>query len=152
MSWSFITEEEGQNKFSRWQSSYISNLNDFSFFFFFFLIYKLPLYYQPSFKPIGLLILLSKIEFQDGSHDGHLGFPIGVILAIFDPILPTKFCVNYPFGSGEAAQNRFLRWIPWWPSWLSDWKNFSFFYLQVIPVLLIKFRVSWPRDVGGGGF
>ena len=33
------------------------------------------------------------IDFQDGCHGGHLGFPIGTILAIFDlqvtPMLPT---------------------------------------------------------------
>ena len=36
-----------------------------------------------------------KIDFQDGSLSGHLGFYIGTILAIFDlqvaPMLPTKF-------------------------------------------------------------
>ena len=39
-----------------------------------------------------------KIDFQDGRHDGHLGFPIGMILAIFDlqvtPMFPTKFGIN----------------------------------------------------------
>ena len=39
-----------------------------------------------------------KIDFQDGGHGGHLGFPIGTILAIFDLqvtlMLPTKFRVN----------------------------------------------------------
>ena len=49
-----------------------------------------------------------KIDFQDG---GHLGFPISMILAIFDlqvtPMLPSKFGVNWPFGSGEEAKNRF---------------------------------------------
>ena len=36
-----------------------------------------------------------------------------MILAIFDlqviPMLPTKFGVNWPFGSGEEAKNRFLK-------------------------------------------
>ena len=45
------------------------------------------------------------IDFQDGRHGGHLGFPIGTILAIFDlqvtPMSPTKFGVNWPFGAGE---------------------------------------------------
>ena len=54
-----------------------------------------------------------KIDFQDGGHGGHLGFPIGTILAIFDlqvtPMLPSKFGVNWPFGSGEEAKNRFSR-------------------------------------------
>ena len=43
---------------------------------------------------------------------GHLGFPIGTILAMFylhvTPVLPTTFGVNWPFGSGEA-ENRFFK-------------------------------------------
>ena len=50
-----------------------------------------------------------KIDFQDGNCGGHLGFLIGMILAIFDlpvtPMLSTKFRVNWPFGSGEEAKN-----------------------------------------------
>ena len=63
--------------------------------------------------PIDLLVQekKGKIYFQDGHHDGHLGFLTGMILAIFDlqvtPMLPTKFCVSWPFGSGEEAKNRF---------------------------------------------
>ena len=72
-----------------------------------------------------------KIDFQDGGHGGHLGFPIRTILAIFDlqvtPMLPTKFQVNGPFGSGEDAKNRFSRWRPWWPSWISGRHNFCYF-------------------------
>ena len=46
-----------------------------------FLIYKSPRCFLPSFESIGLLIQEKpKIYFQDG---GHLGFPIGTILAIF---------------------------------------------------------------------
>ena len=48
--------------------------------------------------------------FQDGCHGGHLGYPIGTILAIFDlqvaPMSPTKFGVNWPFGAGEEAKYR----------------------------------------------
>ena len=69
-----------------------------------------------------------KIDFQDGGHGGHLGFPIGMILAIFDLqvilMLPSKFGVNWPFGSGEEAKNRFSRWRP---SWISDPHDISFF-------------------------
>ena len=36
-----------------------------------------------------------KIDFQNGHHDGHLGFPIRTILAVFDLqvtlMFPTKF-------------------------------------------------------------
>ena len=49
-------------------------------------------------------------------HGGHLGFTIGMILAIFDlqvtQMLPTKFRVNWSFGSGGEAKNRFSRWLP----------------------------------------
>ena len=51
-----------------------------------------------------------KIDFQDGGNGGHLGFPIGTILAIFDLqvtlMLPSKFGVNCLFSSGEEAKNR----------------------------------------------
>ena len=70
-----------------------------------------------------------KIDFQDGCHGGHLGFPIGMIFAIFDlqvtPMLPSKFGGNWPFGSGEEAKNRFSRWRLWRPSWISDRHDFS---------------------------
>ena len=72
-----------------------------------------------------------KIDFQDGGHGGHLGFLIGKILAIFDlqvtTMLPSKFEVNWPFGSGEEAKNRFSRWLPWRPSWISDRHDVSYF-------------------------
>ena len=73
-----------------------------------------------------------KIDFQDGGHGGHLGFPIGKILAIFDLqvtlMVPSKFGVNWPFGSGEEAKNIFSRWRPWRPSWISDRNDFSYFW------------------------
>ena len=62
----------------------------------------------------------------------QLGITIGTILAIFDLRVtlmhPTKFRVNWPFSSGEEAKNRFSRWLPWRPSWISDWHNFSYFW------------------------
>ena len=71
-----------------------------------------------------------EIDFQDGGHGNHLGFPIGKILAIFDlqvtPMLPTKFQDNMRFGLGEA-KNRFSRWPPWQPSWIDDRHDFSYF-------------------------
>ena len=70
----------------------------------------------------------AKIDFQEGDHGGHLGFPIGTILAIFDLqvtlMLASKFGVNWPFGSGEEAQNKFSRGRP---SWISDRHDFSYF-------------------------
>ena len=81
-------------------------------------------------KSIGLSVQdkKRKIDFQDGGHGGHLGFPIGTILANFDLqvtlMLPSKFRVNWPFGSGIEGKNRFSRWRP---SWISDRNNFSYF-------------------------
>ena len=68
-----------------------------------YLIYKSPRCFLPSFKSIGLLGQEEKRkkDFQDG---GHLGFPIGTILAVFNLqvtlILPTKFRVNWHRGVG----------------------------------------------------
>ena len=49
-----------------------------------------------------------KKDFQDGCHCGHLEFPIGTILAIFDleviPMLPTKFRVSTDSGVQEKKQ------------------------------------------------
>ena len=59
-----------------------------------------------SFESFGISVQEKKrtIDFQDG---GHLGFPIGTILAIFDlqvtPLVPTKFRVNWPRGVGGAS-------------------------------------------------
>ena len=79
----------------------------------------------------------------------HLGFTIGTILAIFylqiTPMLPSKFGDNWPFGSGEEAKNRFLRWPP---SWISDRNDFSYFDLLVTPMLPSKFGVNWPFGSG----
>ena len=74
-----------------------------------FLIYKLPRYFLPSSESIVLSVLEEKrkLDFQNDGHGGHFEFPIGSILSIFDlqvaPILPTKFQVNWPFGSGIEA-------------------------------------------------
>ena len=71
---------------------------------------QVTLLFLPSFKSTGLLVQKQqqKIDFQDG---GHLEFLIGKILAIFylqvTPMFPTKFQVNWPFGSVEEAKNRF---------------------------------------------
>ena len=74
---------------------------------------------------------MQKIDFQDCCHGSHLGFPIRMILAIFDlqvtPMLPTMFGVNWLLGSGEEAKNRFSRLMPWQPPWISDRNDFSYF-------------------------
>ena len=88
-----------------------------------------------------------KKKIKNGCHGDHLGFLIRTILAIFDvqvtPMLPTMIQVNWPFSSGEE-KNRFSRWQPWQPSWISDQNNFSFFDQQVTPMLPTEFQVNRP--------
>ena len=108
VNWPFGSGEEAKNRFSRWQPwrpSWISDRHDFSYF----LIYKSPRCFLVSLESIGLSIQEKKrkIDFQDGSHGGHVGFPIGTILAIFDlqvtQMLPTKYRVNWPRGVGGVG-------------------------------------------------
>ena len=42
-------------------------------------------------------------------------------------MLPTKFKVSWPVESGEDAKNRFSRWPPLQPPWISDQNDFSYF-------------------------
>ena len=125
-----LVQVEAKRRFSRWRPSWISNRHDFSYF----LSTSHP---DASYNVWSQLAFRfrrrsEKIDFQDGFHGGHLGFPIGTILAIFDlqvtPMLPSKFGVNWPFGSGEEAKNRFSRWLPWRPSWISDRSDFTYFW------------------------
>ena len=128
----FGSGEEAKNRFSRWlpwRPSWISHRHSFSYFW----SISHP---NASYQVWSQLALRfrsrSEKYFQDGSHDGHLGLPIGRILAIFDlqvPLmLPSKFGVNWPFSSGEEAKNRLSRWRPWRPSWISDQHDFSYFW------------------------
>ena len=114
--------------------------NNFSYFW----STKDPIFPRASFQSIDLLVQEKtfKIDIQDGGYSYQLGFWIETISAIFNlhviPMLPTKFQVNWPFGSGEEKKNKFSRWLPWWPSWISDPNDFSFFWSPT------RFQVSWP--------
>ena len=98
-------------------------LDFWSNWFYLLLICKLPQYFLPSFKSTGLSVQ----EMMGQITGGQLGFPIRTILAIFylkvAKILPTKLRVNWPFGSGEEAQNRFSRRPPWQPTWFSYFRS-----------------------------
>ena len=73
------------------------------------------------------------------------GSGFGTILAIFDLqvtlMLPTKTRANRPFGSGEEANNRLSRWPPLRPSWIFN-QILAIFDLQT-PMLPTKFGVNW---------
>ena len=108
VNWPLGSGEDVKNRFSWWsprRPSWISDQNGFRYF------------WSTS---------------HPGNHGGHLGFPIRIILANFDLqvtlMLPTKFQGNWPFGSGEEAKNRFSRWGSWRPSWISNRKDFSYFW------------------------
>ena len=111
VNWPFGAGEEAENRFSRWRPSWISDRNDFSYFW--STSYPDASHLVSGQLTFGFLQKKRKIDFQDGHHDGHLGFTIGMILAIFDlqviPMLPSKFRVNWPFGTGEEAKNRLSR-------------------------------------------
>ena len=108
-------------------------------------IYKSPPWYLYSFKSVGLFVQgkKRKIDFQGSCHCMHLGIPIETILANsglqVTLLLPTKFQVNWPFGSGEEAKTRFSRWPPW-----------SWFPIGTIITLMLppKFQVNWPSGSG----
>ena len=110
-----------KTRISRWplrRPSWISYRNDFSYFFYLLVTLMLPTKFRQK----------QKSDFQDGGHGGHLEFSIKTILAIFDLVvtlmLPTKFQVNWHFSSGEV-KNRFPRWPPRRPFWISDQNDFS---------------------------
>ena len=79
-----------------------------------------------------------------------------MILAIFDlqvtPKILSKFGVNWPFGSGEEAKNRFSRWRPCRPSWIFDRNNFSYFGSINHPDASYQVSSQLARGVGGVGF
>ena len=91
----------------------------------------------------------SEQRFQDGPLGGHLGFPVGMILTILDlqvtPMLSTKFQINWHFGPGEEAKNKFSR---WWPFWISDQNDFSCFWSTSHFNGSYKFQVNWPFGSG----
>ena len=124
----FCSGEEAKKRFLRWMPSLISGWNNFSYF----CSSSHPnASYQVSSQLAFWFRRRRKVDFQNGRPGGHLGFPIDRILTNFDLqvilMLPTKFRVNWPFGSGKEAKNRFSRWRPWRPSWISDWNDFSYF-------------------------
>ena len=53
----------------------------------------------PSFESFGLSV---QEKFKTDFQDGHLGFPVGTILAFID-LQVTVQVILWPFGSGEEA-------------------------------------------------
>ena len=138
VNWPFGSGKEAKNIFSRWlpwRPSWISDQNDFSYFW--SASHPDAFYHVWSQLAFGFRRRSEKIDFQNSCHGGHLGFPTGTILVIFDlqvtPLLPSKFGVNWHSGSGEEAKNRFSRWRSWRQSWISDRNSFSYFWCTSHP-------------------
>ena len=132
VNWLLGLVEEAKNGFSRWlpwRPSWSSHLLAFSYFW-------------SKSHPDASQQVWSQLAFGFRRRSdkwifkllpcGHLGFPIGTILSTFDLqvtlMLPSKFGVNWPFGSGEEAKNIFSRWQPWRLPWISDRNDFSYFW------------------------
>ena len=125
--------ENGLSWWLPWRPSWIYDRNDLRYF----LIYKLPGYFLKVNSELAFWFIRSAKWVSDrndfsyswfSSHGGHHWFPIGTILTVFDLqvlILPIKFRVSWPFGSGDEVQNRFSRWRPFW---ISDPNDFSYFW------------------------
>ena len=112
VSWPFSSGEEVNNRFSRWRPSWISDRKEICYF----LSTRHPDASYLSSQLAFWFMRRSEKHFQDGGNGSHLGFQIGKILADFylqvTLMLPNKFQVNWPFGSGEKAKNRLSRWQP----------------------------------------
>ena len=60
------------------------------------------------------------------SHLGHWNRRITAILNFHNtPMPPIMFKLNQTYRSVADVIWRFSRWLPWWPSWISDWNHFS---------------------------
>ena len=63
-------------------------------------------------------------------------------------MLPTKFQVSWPFGSGEEANNTFSRWPPCSHLGFLIRMLLAIFDLHVTLMLPTKFQVNWPFGSG----
>ena len=93
-----------------------------------------------------------KIVFEDALHSGHLGFPIGKILAILIYKSPRCFLPSFKSVCLSVQKKRKID--------IQDGGHLGFpirtiiaiFDLQVTSMLPTKFRANRPRGVGGIGF
>ena len=93
----------------------------------------------------------AKIDFQDGCHGSHLGFPISTILAICDLqvilMLPSNFGVNWPLVQEKRQKIDFQDGSHGGHLGFPIGTILAIFDLQVIPMLPSNFGVNWPLVV-----
>ena len=87
-----------------------------------------------------------KIDFQDGGHGGHLGFPIGTILAIFD--LQDARASLESIGLSVQEKKRKTDFQDGGHLGFPIGTILAIFDLQVTLMLPSKFRVKWPFSLG----
>ena len=91
-----------------------------------------------------------KIDFQDGGHGGHLGFPIGTILAIFDLqvtlMLPSKILDST--GLSVQEKKRKIDFHDGGHLGFPIGTILAIFDLQVTLIVPSKFGVNWPFGSG----
>ena len=117
-------------------------------------IYKSPWWFLPSFKSIGLSVQEKKrkIDFQDGRHSSHLGFPIKTILSILDLKVTPCFLPSFKSISLSVQEKK-------WKIDFQDGRHgghlgfpietiSAIFYLKDTPMPPVKFRVSWLYGSG----
>ena len=149
VSWPFDSGEEAKNIFSRWPHGFpIGTILAI-------LICRSPRCFLLSYRSIGPSIQdkKQKTDFQRwlprrqswiSDRNGYSFFFFFFLFFFYlqvTSMLPTKFQVG---GSGEEAKNRFSRWPPRRPSWISDRNNFIYFLSTGHPDASTKFRVNWP--------
>ena len=114
--------------------------------------YKSPRCFRPNFQSIGFSVQekKQKIEFQDGCHGGHLGFPIRKILVIVWSTSHPDASYKVLFESVGLSVPEKKRKIDFQerPSWISDQNDFSYVWstshpdtsYQVSSQLALRFR------------
>ena len=141
-----------KNRFSRWEPWHpfcISVRNDFSYFW---STNRRANWYQVSIQLVfrcrkrGSKLLFKMAAVAEFSDFWSEIFLLSY-LQVNSKFLIT-FRIKWPFVLGEEVWNRFLRWQPWRPSWISDRTISASFVLQVTPIAPIKLRVNQPFGSG----
>ena len=143
LAFGFRRSEKRFSRWPPWQPSWISHQHDFSYFW---STSHPDTSYQIWSQLAFRLRKWSEKQIFKMAAMAAISDPIGTILAIFDLqvtlMLPTKFQVNWHLGLGEKVKNRFSRWPPWWPSWIYDQHDFSYFLSTSHPNASRSYQVS----------
>ena len=158
----FCSGEEVQNRVSRWQLWWpfcISDRNDFNYFFlstshpgpFYQVSNRLTLQFRTA-SEIKIFKVADMVPILDFLLEGLTIFDLQVI-----PMLPTKFQIHWPYGSGKEAKDIFSRWQPCSHHRFPIGIILAFVYLQITLKLSTKFQLAfrfkknWKNDIQDGG-